>query len=447
MATAQHISPVAAHQRPGAVMHDSGVMLSAKAVNILAKVQAFVENECIPAQPIYADQLNAMTDRWAATPPIVDVLRARARELGLWNMFLTEEYGDLGQGLSVMEYSVAPDTGNMELIAKYGTPEQKAKWLKPLMEAQIRSAFTMTEPDVASSDATNLAFKMTKTLDGKHYVLNGRKHWISGSSDPHCKLYIVVGKTDDMGGRHTSHSIVLVPKYPNNDGKVIKGLTTVRHLSVFGYDDAPHGHDELIFDNVMVPVENLVLGEGRGFEVLQGRLGGGPSLPTVNSSMRTLGVGERAMELAILECTNPQKKPFGKLKGEQGKIQWDLSEARIDLEMCKRLVYHAAAAMDAKGPKAAAREIAMAKIKVPRLVLGLIDSAIQIHGGLGISQSTELASMYAHCRTLRFADGPDEAHSQQVARNELAKADKLRIKYEMYRQKTAEYRAKYLAKM
>ncbi|TPX47142.1 hypothetical protein SeMB42_g03444 [Synchytrium endobioticum] len=455
---------------PASVMHESGLMLSPKAVHMLEKVTAFVENDCIPAHCIYTDQLNAMPARWSDVPAIVNVLRAKAKQLGLWNMFLTEEYGDLGPGLSTMEYALickslassalfpsaydllewlgkswlasiatncaAPDTGNMELLAKYGTKEQKETWLRPLMDAKIRSAFAMTEPDVASSDATNLSFDMTKTLDGKHYVLNGRKHWISGSSDPHCRLYIVVGKTNVSSKRHTSHSIILVPKYPNNDDHVIKGLTIVRHLHVFGFDDAPHGHDELLFENVMVPVENLVLGQGRGFEVLQGRLGGG----RIHHCMRTLGVGERAMELMIMEATNPNKRPFGKLKGEQGKVQWDISECRIDLEMCKRLVYHAATAMDAKGFKGAKKEIAIAKIKVPRLVCNIIDCAIQVHGGLGLSQSTELASMYAHVRTLRLADGPDEAHAQQLARMELSRADSIRKKYEMCRLQEQEYR-------
>ncbi|TPX30435.1 hypothetical protein SmJEL517_g06002 [Synchytrium microbalum] len=446
---------VAAQPKPGSIMHESGIMMSPKAAAMLEKVKAFVETECIPAQKIWEDQLNAMKTRWEAPPAIEEDLKKKAKALGLWNMFLTEEYGELGPGLTTMEYAVicetlgrsglastatncaAPDTGNMELLAKFASPAQKEKWLKPLMNAEIRSAFTMTEPDVASSDATNLNFKITKTLDGKHYILNGRKHWISNSSNPKCELYIVVGKTDDMGGRHTSHSVVLVPKY-TPDRKLYPGLKIIRHMTVFGYDDAPHGHDELLFENLQIPVENLVLGEGRGFDVLQGRLGGG----RIHHCMRTLGVADRALELFVLEATNPKKRPFNKLKGEQGKIQWDLTEARIELEMCKRLVYYAASAMDQKGFKDARREIAMCKIKVPRMACNIIDSAIQVYGGLGISQGTELAKMWAHIRHLRFADGPDEAHSQQLARSELSVADKLRVKYEMYRQREAELRAK-----
>ncbi|KAJ3336217.1 hypothetical protein HDU93_003428 [Gonapodya sp. JEL0774] len=403
----------------------------------------FVENECIPAEGVYEAQMHAAPDRWSAIPPIVKDLQKKARALGLWNMFLTEEYGpEISKcHLSIMEYSIicevlgrsslasiatncaAPDTGNMEVLAMFGTPAQKEKWLKPLMNAEIRSAFVMTDPDVASSDATNISTSMTKTADGKHWVINGRKHWISNFSNPETRLLILVGKSGGEGGRHGQHTVVLIEK-PKD--KPIPGLTVVRHLSVFGYDHAPGGHDELLFQDVLVPVENTVLGEGKGFAVLQGRLGGG----RIHHCMRSLGQGERAIELMLLEATNPKKRPFGKLKGEHGKIQWDIAQCRIKLEMCKHLVYAAAAAMDRKGYKAASREIAMAKIAIPNVIGEIIDSAIQVHGGLGISQSTELAHMYGGMRTLRFADGPDEAHAAQLARTELKGAAALRVKHE-----------------
>ncbi|KXS10773.1 acyl-CoA dehydrogenase domain protein [Gonapodya prolifera JEL478] len=412
----------------------------------------FVENECIPAEEIYGAQMAAAPDRWNFVPPIVKELQKKARALGLWNLFLTEEYGpEISKAhLSIMEYSViceifgraslapiatncaAPDTGNMEVLAMFGTPAQKEKWLKPLMNAEIRSAFVMTDPDVASSDATNIATSMTKSADGKHYIINGRKHWISNFSHPDCRLLILVGKTGGEGGRHGQHTVVLIEKPKTG----IPGLTVVRHLSVFGYDHAPGGHDELLFQDVKVPVENVVLGEGKGFAVLQGRLGGG----RIHHCMRSLGQGERAIELMLLEATNPKKRPFGKLKGEHGKIQWDIAQCRIKLEMCKHLVYAAAMAMDKKGYKAAAREIAMAKVAVPQIICEVIDSAIQVHGGLGISQSTELAHMYGGMRTLRFADGPDEAHAAQLARTELKNAAAIRAKHDGYKKKEVEMR-------
>ncbi|KAI9020595.1 acyl-CoA dehydrogenase/oxidase [Hyaloraphidium curvatum] len=436
------------------VVHESGVVLSPYAAETLQKIKDFVENDCIPAEPIYREQLEKL-GRWNGVPAVMEQLKKKARSLGLWNLFLTEEYGPLSPGLTTMEYAVvcevlgrsgiasyatncsAPDTGNMEVLAKFGTEEQRKKWLVPLMEGQIRSAFAMTEPDVASSDAANISCSITKSADGKHYFINGRKHWISNSSHPLNKLYILVGKSNPNGERYTSQSVVLIPKF-QEDGTPTPGITIVRHMHVFGYDDAPAGHDEMIFENVKVPAENLVLGEGRGFEVLQGRLGGG----RIHHCMRTLGVAERAMELFLMEATNTKKRPFGKLKGEQGKIQWEIAKSRIELEMCRRLVYNAALAMDRRGYKGAIKEIAMAKIAIPHMVCDIIDRAIQCHGGLGISQSTELANMYAHIRHLRFADGPDEAHAQQLARAELKKADEIRKKHEQYRRLESELRGR-----
>ncbi|KAJ3326645.1 hypothetical protein HDU93_002355 [Gonapodya sp. JEL0774] len=317
----------------------------------------------------------------------------------------------------------------MELLAKFGNAAQKEKWLKPLMEGTIRSTFAMTEPGVASSDATNISTSITKTPDGKHYIINGHKHWQSNFSHPDTRVLLLVGKTRSDGPKHGMLSVVILPKDT-------PGIKLVRHMTVYGYDHAPSGHDELIFENCKVPAENLVLGEGRGFDILQGRLGGG----RIHHAMRTLGVGQRALELMLIECINEKKKPFGITKGEQGKVQWDIAQSRIQLEQCKQLVYMAAKAMDIKGLKEARYEIAMAKIAVPYQVCQIIDRAMQVYGGLGVSQSTELAHQWAMIRHLRFADGPDEAHAAQLARTELKNAAKIRDQYDEYKRKEHELR-------
>ncbi|KAK3297478.1 acyl-CoA dehydrogenase/oxidase [Chaetomium fimeti] len=392
-----------------------------KTLDIVAK---FVEEDCIPADAVYEAQIGAGDARWNSHPPILEDLKKKARSLGLWNMFLPKGHYKESPGWTNLEYGLmaewlgksrtaseavncaAPDTGNMEVLAKYGNDAQKAKWLKPLMDGEIRSAFLMTEPQVASSDARNIEMKIER--DGDHYVLNGQKWWSSGAGDPRCKVYIVMGKSDaNNKDPYRQQSVIVVPAEA-------QGITIHRMLSVYGYDDAPHGHGHITFKDVRVPAGNLVLGEGRGFEIIQGRLGPG----RIHHAMRTIGASERALEWMLMRINDPKKTTFGKQLREHGVILEWVAKSRIEIDAARLIVLNAAIKMDDHGPKAALKEIAQAKVLVPQTALTVIDRAVQSFGGAGVSQDTPLASMWAGIRTLRLADGPDEVHLQQMGRNE-----------------------------
>ncbi|KAJ2364054.1 hypothetical protein IW150_006581 [Coemansia sp. RSA 2607] len=399
------------------------VQLSPRVQELQRRLTEFVENECIPAEAEYQKALGTGEQRWKTVPPVMDRLKARARELDLWNLFLTREYKE-GAGLTNYEYAVlceimgrspaiapeacncsAPDTGNMEVFAKYGTAAQKDKWLVPLMEGKIRSAFAMTEPAVASSDATNICTRIEARRGG--YTINGRKWWISGAGHPKCAVFLVMGKTDLTASKYGQQSIVIVPADA-------PGVSVVRPLTVFGYDDAPHGHCEVVFDNVWVPKENLILGEGRGFEVIQGRLGPG----RIHHCMRSLGMGERGLELMVERVQS--RTTFGRKIVEHGVVLDYIAKSRMELESARMLVLRAADMIDKVGAKHAKKEIAMAKVVVPTIVLGILDRAIQMHGAGGVGQDTPLADFWAGMRTLRIADGPDEVHTRQIAQLEIA---------------------------
>ncbi|KAJ2233468.1 hypothetical protein H4R99_008206 [Coemansia sp. RSA 1722] len=407
------------------------VQLSPRVQELQRRLTEFVENECIPAEAEYQKALGEGAQRWKTVPPVMERLKARARSLGLWNLFLTKEYKD-GAGLTNYEYAVlceimgrspaiapeacncsAPDTGNMEVFAKYGTAAQKEKWLVPLMEGKIRSAFAMTEPAVASSDATNICTKITPSRGG--YLVNGRKWWISGAGHPKCAVFLTMGKTDISASKYSQQSIVAVPADAS-------GVTVVRPLTVFGYDDAPHGHCEVLFENVWVPKENLILGEGRGFEVIQGRLGPG----RIHHCMRSLGMGERGLELMIERVQN--RTTFGRKIAEHGVVLDYIAKSRMELESARMLVLRAADMIDKVGAKHAKKEIAMAKVVVPTVVLGILDRAIQMYGAGGVGQDTPLADFWAGMRTLRIADGPDEVHTRQIAQLEIAEQNAKRSK-------------------
>ncbi|HET6334122.1 MAG TPA: acyl-CoA dehydrogenase family protein [Polyangiales bacterium] len=395
--------------------------MSKKATDLQAAVLDFAKTECLPAERVFADQLSKAADRWSPVP-VMEELKKKARDRGLWNLFLPESQN--GAGLSNLEYAPlceimgyypltseatncsAPDTGNMEVLERYGKPEHKEKWLKPLLAGEIRSAFCMTEPDVASSDATNISSRIER--DGDHYVINGRKWWSSGAGDPRCKIFVFMGKTDPNAHTHLQQSMILVPRDA-------PGVNVKRMLSVFGYDHAPHGHAEIEFTDVRVPASNILLGEGRGFEIAQGRLGPG----RIHHCMRTIGVAERALELM---CKRVQERTaFGKKLSEMGSIRQDIAKSRIEIDQTRLLTLHAAYMMDTVGNKEARKEIAEIKVAAPSMALRVVDRAMQAHGGMGVSQDTVLAAAWANLRTLRFADGPDEVHMDQLGRMELKK--------------------------
>jgi alkylation response protein AidB-like acyl-CoA dehydrogenase len=394
--------------------------LNEKTKILQGRLQKFMDAHIYPNEQRFHEELER--DRWKPTR-IIEELKVKARAEGLWNLFLPND--ERGAGLTNLEYAPlceimgrshlapevfncsAPDTGNMEVLARYGTPEQKEKWLTPLLAGEIRSCFSMTEPDVASSDATNIGASITK--DGNEYVINGRKWWSSGAGDPRCRISIFMGQTDPKAPTHQQQSMILVPMDA-------PGLKIVRLLSVFGYDHAPHGHAEIDFKNVRVPVSNMLLGEGRGFEIAQGRLGPG----RIHHCMRCIGAAERALELM---CARVQSRvAFGKPLAEQGTIRADIAASRMEIEQARLLTLKAAHMMDTVGNKAARAEIAMIKVVAPNVALRVIDRAIQAHGGAGVSQDTFLASAWAAIRTLRLADGPDEVHVESIAKLELAKS-------------------------
>ncbi|WP_295851338.1 acyl-CoA dehydrogenase family protein [Tardiphaga sp.] len=400
--------------------------LSTRQQEWLDRVSSFMEKHVRPAQPIYRQQ-DEEGARWKVIP-IVEELKAKAKAEGLWNMFMPpsshEDDEFHGAGLNNLEYALlaeqmghvgwssevfncsAPDTGNMEVFMRYGSKEHKQKWLKPLMNGEIRSAFLMTEPAVASSDATNIETSIVR--DGDEYVINGRKWWSSGMGDPRCKIMIVMGKTDPSAAKHQQQSQILVP----SDAK---GVVIEKMLPVFGFDDAPHGHGQVLLDNVRVPVGNILLGEGRGFEIAQGRLGPG----RIHHCMRTIGKAEEALEKMVKRLSS--RTAFGKKIIEYSIWEQRIAEARTDIEMNRLLCLKAADMMDKVGNKSAQLEIAMIKVAAPNMALKIIDQAIQAYGAAGVSDDAGLARDYASMRTMRLADGPDEVHNRAIARLELRK--------------------------
>ena len=386
----------------------------------LDRLSSFMDEHVYPNEATYYEQHGSFgADRWRI-PPIIEELKGKARAAGLWNLFLPES--KYGAGFTNLEYAplcevmgrvgfapevfncAAPDTGNMEVIARYGNAEQQERWLVPLLDGKIRSAFAMTEPEVASSDATNIRTEIRR--DGDHYVINGRKWWTSGVLDPRCEIMIVMGKTDPDGPPHKQQSMILCEtKAP--------GVTIVRHLPVFGFDDAPHGHGEVRFENVRVPARNMLLGEGRGFEIAQGRLGPG----RIHHCMRVIGVAERALEAMCQRLMT--RTAFGKKIYEHSLWEERIADARIDIECARLLTLKAAHMMDTVGNKVARAEIAMIKVKAPNMALAILDDAIQAHGGAGVTVDFGLAKAWASVRTLRLADGPDEVHRRTIAQLEL----------------------------
>jgi acyl-CoA dehydrogenase len=405
----------ASHQKKDHHMHFE---YSDKVKSLQNKLSAFMDEYIYPNEKTYYEQVSS-GDRWKVLP-LLEELKLKAKGEGLWNLFLPES--EYGAGLTNLEYAPlceimgrmpwspevfncsAPDTGNMEVLVRYGTEEQKRRWLRPLLDGEIRSCFAMTEPDVASSDATNIRSSIER--DGDHYLINGRKWWTSGAGDPRCKISIFMGKTDPKGPAHKQQSMVLVPMDA-------EGITIERMLTVFGYDDAPHGHAEVTFKNVRVPVENVLLREGAGFEIAQGRLGPG----RIHHCMRLIGLAERALEAMCRRAK--QRVAFGKPLAEMGTIRAEIAESRMEIEQARLLTLKAAYLMDAAGNKAARAEIAMIKVVAPNMALRVIDRALQAHGGAGVSQDFMLANAWAHARTLRLADGPDEVHREAIAKLEL----------------------------
>ena len=393
---------------------------SHKVTVLRQRLLEFMDQVVYPGEATYARQ-HAEGDRWTS-PPIMDEMKSEARAAGLWNLFLPDS--DRGAGLTNLEYAplceimgrstigpevfncAAPDTGNMEVLVRYGTERQQAEWLTPLLGGEIRSAYAMTEPAVASSDATNIRARFER--DGDDYVINGHKWWISGAGDSRCRIFIVMGKTGPAADTHQQQSMILVPKDT-------PGVTMVRPLSVFGYDHAPHGHWEITFTDVRVPTTNILLGEGRGFEIAQGRLGPG----RIHHCMRTIGVAERSLEAMCARAKS--RVAFGGPLADQGVVMEAIALSRMEIEQARLLTLKAAHMMDTVGNKVARAEIAMIKVVAPAMALRVIDRAIQLHGGAGVSDDFGLAAAWAHARTLRLADGPDEVHRRTVARLELKK--------------------------
>lgn len=393
---------------------------------LIATAESFLTERIIPSQQAFHDQLAAQEDRWEwSTVPVLKQLRQEARDLGLWNVFLPREHAD-SPGLSNLEYAPiaeltgramhlappalncsAPDTGNMEVLSLFGSPEQKERWLRPLLDAEIRSAFAMTEPDVASSDATNIATRIER--DGDEYVINGRKWWITGAMNPNAEIFIVMGKTDPEASRHRQQSMILVPRDT-------PGLTVKRGMEVFGYDDHEHGgHAELVFEDVRVPASNLIGEEGAGFAIAQARLGPG----RIHHCMRSIGLAETAIDLMCRRAT--QRVAFGRPIAAQGVVRDWIAESRVRIEQLRLLVLKTAWLMDTVGNRGAHTEIQAIKIATPQTVQWILDKAIQVHGAGGLSQDFPLAAMYAGIRTLRFADGPDEVHKNSLAKAEIAR--------------------------
>jgi len=400
---------------------------SARSREWTERVRAFMDEHIVPAVPVYHRQL-ASIDRWAEIPPIFDALKAKARSEGLWNLFMppSEHDDDIftSVGLTNVEYApiaelmgrvsfasevfncMAPDTGNFEVLHRYGTPDQKLRFLIPLRDGETRSAFLMTEPEVASSDARNIQTEIRR--DGDEYVINGRKWWSSGAGHPRCDFFIVMGKSDPAAPAYRQQSMILVPRST-------PGVTLVRHLPVFGYDHAPHGHFEVLLEDVRVPAANLLLGEGRGFEIAQGRLGPG----RIHHTMRNIATMEVALEKMCRRLL--ARRAFGKPIAEHSVWEERIARARCEIEMSRLLCLKAAHMMDTVGNKAARAEIAMIKIAAPKMAQRIVDDAIQAHGGGGVSDDFGLAELWANTRIVRLTDGPDEVHERQLARLELAK--------------------------
>ena len=387
--------------------------------DLIDKINVFMDKFIYPNEQVYFKAIESSESRWNI-PSVIEEIKDEAKKVNLWNLFLPDS--DYGAGLSNLEYAPlaeimgrsfiapeafncsAPDTGNMEVFVRYGTNEQKEKWLEPLLKGEIRSAFAMTEPNVASSDATNI--QSTIKADGDDYIINGHKWWTSGAMDPRCKVIIFMGKTDLNANRYSQQSMIIIPVDT-------PGVKIVRPLSVYGYDDAPHGHAEVIFKDVLVPKKNILLGEGRGFEIAQGRLGPG----RIHHCMRLIGLAERAFELMCKRAN--QREAFGKKISEQGVIREMIARSRIEIDQARLLTLKAADIMDKYGNKIAKKEIAMIKIVAPNMATNVIDRAIQVHGGGGVSSEFPLAAAWAMARTLRLADGPDEVHMAQLAKLEL----------------------------
>ena len=394
--------------------------LSDRAQELLDQVTAFMDEHVYPNESRYHEEI-ADGNRWQPVP-VLEQVKAAARERGLWNLFLPES--ELGAGLTNYEYAhlceqmgrspmapeafncSAPDTGNMEVLVRYGTEENRRQWLEPLLAGEIRSAFAMTEPAVASSDATNISSTIRR--DGNEYVVNGRKWWTSGIGDPRCKILIFMGKTDPAAAHHRQQSMILVPRDA-------PGVKVLRLLSVFGYDHAPHGHGEVEFDDVRVPASNLLLGEGRGFEIAQGRLGPG----RIHHCMRCIGVAERALEMTCARARD--RVAFGSTLAEKGSLREDVAKSRMEIDQARLLTLYAAHKMDEVGNKEARNEIAEIKVIAPNVTQRVLDRAIQAHGGMGVCQDTLLPHWWAANRTLRLADGPDQVHMEAIAKRELAR--------------------------